>query len=644
MKRTNDVALIYYTKRSNGKLEEYSKFFIEKMQPFFSALYLVGNYEIIYPATMAISNKNISHPLQAYYFVMKELGQENISKYSKVICVSDDLMGPLFDLSDMFHKMEQEESDCWGITKQHKTPMNYLDYTGENLQEEYLHPDFLVIKNSLLVSSDLHLIFENVLEVEDERDSWVDNKALKFSQSLRNYGFRISTYLNTDDISKIYYNPLLLCPRKLIEKYNCPIFSRKSFGGNYINIVSNTIGDAATELMNFLEESKQYDIDLIWDTILKSENQQDIYNNLHLNYLLDSNKSDWEKTKNILKTKKIALIMHLYFMDLLDISLHYAKAFPTEGDIYITTNTEEKRKSIQSFFQNLQCNKLEIRVIENRGRDVSALLTGVKDVVMSYDYVCFVHDKKSAQLIPGSIGQEFGIQCFENTIGTKDFVNNVICTLHDNKRLGMLSPIYPIHGSYFAIHGNIDWAGNYENTKRLAEKIKITVPIEKEKSPVAPLGTMFWFKPQALKHLYACDWEYEDFPEEPNGVDGTLLHAIERTYSYSVQQAGYYPAMLSNEKFADITMTNLAVFLQKINRSLEIYYPYFSFQQLINVIDSMIYEIGLLKNQNILLYSEREKLEKQVADLYPKTSLKWQLQDRIKHLFASKREEQNDNL
>ena len=82
MKRTNDVALIYYTKRSNGKLEEYSKFFIEKMQPFFSALYLVGNYEIIYPATMAISNKNISHPLQAYYFVMKELGQENISKYS----------------------------------------------------------------------------------------------------------------------------------------------------------------------------------------------------------------------------------------------------------------------------------------------------------------------------------------------------------------------------------------------------------------------------------------------------------------------------------------------------------------------------------------------------------------------------------
>ena len=80
---------------------------------------------------------------------------------------------------------------------------------------------------------------------------------------------------------------------------------------------------------------------------------------------------------------------------------------------------------------------------------------------------------------------------------------------------------------------------NYEVTQELAEKLKLTVPIVKEKEPVAPLGTMFWFRPKAMKLLFDQDWEYKDFPPEPNKIDGTLLHAVERIYSYVVQQEGY---------------------------------------------------------------------------------------------------------
>ena len=56
------------------------------------------------------------------------------------------------------------------------------------------------------------------------------------------------------------------------------------------------------------------------------------------------------------------------------------------------------------------------------------------------------------------------------------------------------------------------------------------------------------------------------FPPEPNGIDGSLLHAIERIYPFIVQQAGYYPAVAMTEEFAAIEYQNLHHYVQGYNR------------------------------------------------------------------------------
>lgn len=128
----------------------------------------------------------------------------------------------------------------------------------------------------------------------------------------------------------------------------------------------------------------------------------------------------------------------------------------------------------------------------------------------------------------------------------------------------MLMPPPPNHGDYYITLG-LEWGMNFENTKNLAKELGITVPIDEKKEPIAPLGTMFWFRPRAMKLLFDRDWEYEDFPPEPNAIDGTLLHAIERIYSYVVQQEGYYPAWALSDKCADIEITNLNYMLRTMN-------------------------------------------------------------------------------
>jgi hypothetical protein len=43
-----------------------------------------------------------------------------------------------------------------------------------------------------------------------------------------------------------------------------------------------------------------------------------------------------------------------------------------------------------------------------------------------------------------------------------------------------------------------------------------------------PFGTMFWARTAALKPLIDLNLQWEDYPEEPIPIDGSMLHAMER--------------------------------------------------------------------------------------------------------------------
>ena len=103
-------------------------------------------------------------------------------------------------------------------------------------------------------------------------------------------------------------------------------------------------------------------------------------------------------------------------MDLLDKTLEYAKSMPEGCDFIFTVGSEENATIVRERCKDLPYN-VDVRVIQNRGRDVSALLVGAGKDCLQYDYVCFAHDKKVTQLSPYSIGDGFAYKCFENVLG-----------------------------------------------------------------------------------------------------------------------------------------------------------------------------------------------------------------------------------
>lgn len=507
-----------------------------------------------------VVRENKGFDVWAYKEGIEYIGWSDLSTYDELILMNYTMFGPFFPFKEMFDEMSKRKIDFWGITKHYGSED---DWTGGHMKYGYI-PDFIqsffiVIRSKMLNSYEFHKYWGEMRPIGSYIESMAYHEGV-FTKDFSDSGFICDVYIDTDDLIEYTQAPTTYYSLELLKR-RCPIVKRKVFFDYYDYYLLFNTGEVGIETYEYIRRNLEYDTDLIWDNILRTSNQADIKKNMQANYILPL---DFSKPLSN-QDKKVALIMHLYFEDLLGECFNYAKSISAESDVYITTDTEKKKEAILKVFSKLDCNKLEVRVIENRGRDVSSLLVGCKDVIMDYDYVCFAHDKKTSQIKPYSVGESFMYKCFENVLGSKNYVKNIIDTFEENPKLGLLTPPPPNHGIYYSTIG-LEWSNNFDNTKNLLNELGMEhVPLDISKEPIAPLGTMFWFRPAALKTLIEFDWKYEDFPEEPNDIDGTLLHAIERVYPFIAQAEGYYSGWVMSDKLARIEITNLNHMLRKIN-------------------------------------------------------------------------------
>lgn len=554
---------IYFFYDKDGIVDEFVIYFINDLLKSLERLIIVCNGKLTpdgrdkfstYTSEIIVrENKGLD--VWAYKTGLEYVGWDECKKYDEIVLCNSTSMGPVYPFSEMFLEMQARDVDFWGITKTHRVDGYDFEYNPYGYLPEHIQSYFIVYRNSFLQSNELQSYWTAMPEITSYNQS-IGMYESVFTKLFADKGFRWDVYVNTDDFEGVADQPLMFYPEKLIRERKCPVFKRRSFFHLYKDMLFHTAGQPTLLLYDFLISSKLYDVNLIWDNILRCYNLTAIARQLHLNYTLSTTHSNSENIQRIIKAQKIALIMHLYFDDILEDSFKLASSIPSEADVYITTNTEEKRLKIEAIFSKLKCNKLEVVVINNRGRDVSALLVAMRDVLKNYDLVCFSHDKKTAQSNPGSVGESFAYKCYANILYNRIYVENIIELFAKESRLGMVVPPAPLHGEYRDLYGH-NWGINFEMTKDLCEQLGVYVPMDENENPIAPYGSVFWFRPQAMKRLFEKEWNYEDFPEEPLPVDGTISHAVERCYSFVAQSAGYFSAVVMSDMFARIEYTNL---------------------------------------------------------------------------------------
>lgn len=276
------------------------------------------------------------------------------------------------------------------------------------------------------------------------------------------------------------------------------------------------------------------------------KNVFDIKNEKQLDYVLSRD----VPLRNLCDTDlrgKVLVVVHLYYLDTLDFYFPYIENIPGYADVIITvSNSHMKQLISQKSFKGKE--RCRIFYKENRGRDISALLVACRAEILKYEYICFVHDKKEKSE-SGKIDTEHWIySLWENVLASTVYINNIILTLRDNPKLGVVVPPLFVSEKHGDLYRNT-WYKNFNLSKQLAERLHLQCDLDETKSPIT-LGTVFWAKVSALKKLFEVEWKYEDFGEEPLPNDGTISHAIERCFAYVAQDAGYETGWVMTDKFA----------------------------------------------------------------------------------------------
>lgn len=225
----------------------------------------------------------------------------------------------------------------------------------------------------------------------------------------------------------------------------------------------------------------------------------------------------------------LALICHVYYVDILDEIAGYFCNIPFPFDLYITTDTQEKQAKIQKFFSQWSRGKVEIRIALNRGRDIAPKLITCRDVYDNYEFILYLHTKKSPHF--RSLRRWRGY-LMETLIGSTEVVKSVFETFRSSPNIGIIAPQ---HLDALGVTGR--WDVNFKIAQRLARRMGIKIS---RNDPIDfPSGSMFWFRSAAIKPLLDCKLSFDEFPIETNQVDKTLGHAIERLYFLACEQAGY---------------------------------------------------------------------------------------------------------
>lgn len=231
---------------------------------------------------------------------------------------------------------------------------------------------------------------------------------------------------------------------------------------------------------------------------------------------------------NALQKPKIALLAHVFYADLVEEIISYAKNIEGDFDILITCVQDAYQTVSKRFNEEFVDSLIDIRIVPNKGRDIGPFLCNHLDSYKRYDYICKIHSKKS--LHAGGIDNWRGY-LYNHLLGSKEQVNGIIARFEQDESLGMQYPEYSD-----AIKPFIDWGSNKEACQKFMKSLSLDCP---DDLPDFPAGSMFWFRPKALAPLLNKSWQLSDFPPEDGQIDETIMHAVERCFILALVSQSY---------------------------------------------------------------------------------------------------------
>ena len=218
-------------------------------------------------------------------------------------------------------------------------------------------------------------------------------------------------------------------------------------------------------------------------------------------YDLPYNSNKQYNFEELFNDVKIAVQAHIINEKLIDKMINKINNIPFEFDLYISTDTFEKKKNIENYVKSkTKANYFEILVIENRRSDLLPMLIQMKNKIWNYKYFCHIHYKISNSKEFENVWNDY---LYQNLLGNEKIVKNILDTFIKKNEIGFIYPeiFYKTKKLPYISLKNKNIHLNYIINKifpgnRVGTKLKY------------PLGNMFWAKVDAIKQAFGHKYIY----------------------------------------------------------------------------------------------------------------------------------------
>lgn len=553
------VFYLFYDRR--GIVDEYVPYKLRALREHAEHIFVVSNSALTSESRRTLEEvadtvwvrENIGYDVGAYQDALAAFGRDHLAEYDEIILMNYTFFAPVYPFAEVFDRMEATDVDFWGITShQQVDPHPFAGVTGT--LHQHLQSHWIAVRRRMFTSLEWRAFWDAMPVMQHYDDSIVHYEGV-FTKHFADCGFTwIAAWPEEDYPTEhpVFENAALLL------RDRCPIVKRRQFFHESIYLERNAI--IGRRVLQALEKTN-YPIDLIWKNVVRSAEPRLLYTNFSLLEIVSEEDDGWRPEV----APRIAVVAHVYYEDMVDEIMGYVRNIPVDYDLIVTTTSTAKREAILDALAPYELPRVDVRIVDNRGRDMSALLIGCRDVFESddYDLVCRVHSKKSPQ---DSFNRAdlFKHHLFDNILYTTGYVANILRLFDRHQTLGMVFP--PIVNIGYPTLGH-SWFTNRPFAEVVAERISISTLFDST-TPVAPYGSMFWARPQSLRKMAAYPWEWSDYPDNDGYQDGGLPHVQERLLAYTALDAGYHIRSVINRDWGSINYTFLEYKLQKVSAML----------------------------------------------------------------------------
>ncbi|MDE5907455.1 MAG: rhamnan synthesis F family protein [Lachnospiraceae bacterium] len=573
---------IYLTYDKQGIVDSYIEYMLKELRTIADRLIVVCNQPQIVSgehflkcADYIYYRENLGFDAGGFKDALCEyIGWNQVWEYDELVLANDSFFGPFRPMREIFDEMNQKEADFWGLTM-HK---EYTNQDGTRLTPEHVQSFFLVFRSKLL-HSDLFQEFWESMPYYQSFSEAIEKYEKQLTKFFNSAGYSYTGYADTrandTDNIKNNFNQFIMIPNELVQKRRFPFLKKQQ-------IAYHTLDQQTQEniplVLDYIKKHTNYDINMIYENIIRLMNVSDLQRRLCLHYILDE-----KQETGGLQASKIAVAVLIEHSSSFAYVMEKVKKLWDKYHILVLAKSQELLNGYKE--KGLEC----IECIEDNRHTII-------DKLISFDLVCVLHDADmSSDRIPSYVGKSKFYNIWENLAGSDDYIRNVVDLFRQNEKVGILTAPRANFGDYFGSTG-AGWNGRFEEVRRCMDEKQVQCHLDYLKPPFEIIEN-YWIR----GGLFAClrSWEPE------------FLELLPWIWCYIAQSRGFLTGTVESRRYAGMNEINKQYYLDAIGAQIrEQFGGFHSFVELQEVLSKRAVVDYCQKHEKIYVYGTGEFAKK----------------------------------